>query len=48
MASGFPLDTLGDHKHTFHFDSDHELSYRRDIFIAANVGTFYTFTQFHH
>lgn len=32
MASGFS-DTLGDHKHTFHFDSDHELSYRRERYL---------------
>ena len=32
MALGFS-DTLGDHKHTFHFDSDHELSYRRERYL---------------
>ena len=33
MALGF-LDTLEDHKHTFHFDSDHELQ-EREVLIAV-------------
>ena len=32
MALGFS-DTLGGHKHTFHFDSDHKLSYRRERYL---------------